>query len=176
MIREYRQIIGTPVLQQDDGNPLAVLNDIIIDPDSGKVMAFWVKPVNIPLSNAIIETDSILEWKKNIYLQDERQIMDPSDIIRISEVLERNTLFIGNRVQNKEGVKLGTVTNLTFDDRNFHLKQIMSHKIFLLFTYQPRLFDYRAIISVNPDHIVVKDREEKKEETKETSGQPVLDV
>lgn len=174
MIREYRQIIGTPVLQQDDGSPLAVLNDIIIDPDSGKVMAFWVKPVNIPLSNAIIETDSILEWKKNIYIQDERQISDPADIIRISEVLERNTFFIGNRVQSEEGEKLGMVTNLTFDDRHFKLRQLMSHKIFLFFAYQPRLFDYRAVISVNPDYIVVKNKEEKKEEVK--SGQPVMDI
>ena len=39
MIKEYQSIIGTQVHHNDDGSILAVVKDVIIDTDKGKIEA-----------------------------------------------------------------------------------------------------------------------------------------
>ena len=85
MIKNHRSIIGTSVLHFDDGSLLAVLRDVIIDPDTGKIEAFWVKPLSLPIANAVIQSQDIVEWKKNIYLKNESVIADPADIIKVTD-------------------------------------------------------------------------------------------
>ena len=177
MVREYLGIIGTHIVREEDGEVLALLKDIIINPDTGKIEAFWVKPMNHPFSDAILLTDDIIEWKKHIYVKDEKAISSPGDIIRIEEILSRNSLFIGNRVRTKKGENIGFVYDLEFDDRKFYLKKLYTQKIFLIFRYDLRLFFYESIIEVLPEAIVVKDTVKKAEEKATAKeGKPVLDA
>ena len=180
MIRTYSQIIGTPILSHEDGRAIALLQDVIINPDTGKLEGFWVKPLTLPMGNAIIQNSSILEWKKNIYINDEREITEPEDIIKISEILEMNTLIIGNRVKNESGDELGSVHDLDFDTEKLYLRNLYTQKAFFVFKYDHRIFNYDTIVKVLPEYILVKEIEEKKEEAKEPAlmkdEQPVMDV
>jgi len=178
MIRSYRQIVGNPILSHEDGVLLALIQDVIIHPDTGKIEAFWVKPLTLPIKNAVLQSSSILEWKKNIYIKDEREIAEPEDIIKISEIFSRNTFFVGNQVKNESEEFLGKVCDLDFDTKKFYLKNLYTQKSFFGFRYQPRTFSYDSIIKVLPEYILVKDVEEKK--VKEAAliedKQPLLDV
>lgn len=176
MLHEYRKILGTHIVHQTEGSVLALVNDIIIHPDTGKVEAFWVKSISIPIANAILRVDDILEWKKNIYVRDERAITDPADIIRVSEILSRNTFFIGNQVKSESGQYLGKVYDLSFDGKSFSIKQLFTQKIFLFFAFETRIFDYSSVIEVLPEYITVKNMEAKKEKAEEGAGQPLFDV
>lgn len=164
MNKYFSEIIGTPVLGHADGNPLALISDIIIHPDTGKIEAFWVKPLTLPISNAVIKSDSILEWKKNVYIKDDREIAEVSDIIRISEIITRNTFFVGNNVQNESGEPLGYVYDLDFDTTKLYLNNIYTNKSFLFFfKYEQRVFSFDSILKVIPEYILVKDVQEKKD-------------
>jgi len=180
MIRTQSQIIGNPVLREGDGETVALMQDAIIHPDTGKIEGFWVKPLTLPVKSAVIPSESILEWKKNVYVKDEREIAEPEDIIKIAEILSRDTLFMGNQVKNEEGLYLGRVFDLDFDTEKFYLRNLYTQKSFLLFKYDPRLFNYDAIIQTTPDYIVVQELESKKEKVKNTSilkdEQPVMDA
>jgi len=181
MIRSVLQIIGSHVVGHEDGAVLALIKDAVINPDSGKIEAFWAKPLNLPIKNAILLSDSILEWKKNIYINDERELAEPDEIIKISEILSRNTLFIGNIVINESEKVLGKVVDVDFDTNKLYLKNIYVEKTFLgLFKYESRIFSYDSIIKVMPEYILVKDVEDKKVRIKERAlskeEQPLLDV
>ncbi|MBU0577321.1 PRC-barrel domain-containing protein [Patescibacteria group bacterium] len=170
MINDYKSIIGTPILDFDDGNPLAMLKDVIIDPDTGKIEAFWVKPLTILASDAVIQSQDIVEWKKNIYVKDDSVIADPADIIRISDILSRATYIIGNRVQNEEGEFYGRVYNIDFDTETFYLKQIYVEKSILgLISLGRRIFSFDSIVEVLPGSIIVKDKATKKEKIIKTN-------
>ena len=58
MIRAYSQIIGTPVLRHENGEVIALIQDIIIHPDTGKIAGFWVRPLTLPIKNAVIQSDA----------------------------------------------------------------------------------------------------------------------
>lgn len=181
MIKSVRQIIGNHVVGHEDGAVLALVRDIIINPDTGKIEAFWVKPLNLPVKNAILLADSILEWKKNIYINDERELAEADDIIKISEILSRNTQFIQNIAINESEDVLGRVVDVDFDTDKLYLKSIYVEKSILgLFKLSSRIFSYDSIIKVMPEYILVKDLNDKKVEVKERGlskeKQPLLDV
>ena len=162
MIQTYSQIVGTFVIREEDGQILALIQDIIINPDTGKIEAFWVKPAALPFSNAIIKSESIIKWGKKIHVQSENDIAEAEDVIKISEILSQNIYFIGNIAQNEAGEVLGKIYDLDFDTKKMYLRQIYSEKRFLIFSYNQRIFSYDAILKVTPDHILVKDIAEKK--------------
>jgi len=160
MIRSYIQIIGAPVVSSEDGELLAVIRDVIIHPDTGRIEGFWVKSLTLPIRNAVILSDSILEWKKNVYIKDDREIAEAEDIIKISELFSRNTFFIGNSVISESGLRLGKVYDLDFDTNKMYLRNIYSEKSVLgFFKYSPRVFSYDSIIQVLPEYILEKDTE-----------------
>ena len=99
----------------------------------------------------------ILEWKKNIYIKDEREIAEPEDIIKISEILSRNTFFIGSQVKNEAGEVFGRVYDLDFDTNKLYLRNLYVQKSFFGFKYGQRVFSYDAIVQVLPEYILVKD-------------------
>lgn len=178
MKRFHSQIVGTKIIHSKEGNILGVASSLIVDPKNGKIEALWVRPVTLPISNAIMTVGSIIEWKKNIYIESDAEFAEPSDIVRIADILEAKTEFVGNQVVSEEGVYLGNVVDLEFDDEKGFVTNIMTEKSFFIFGYSSRVFPYDSIIDVRPEEIIVKDLEIKKvkDEVVIKKGQPALDV
>ncbi len=165
-------------MDQDDGSVLALLQDIIIHPDTGRIEGFWVKPLTVPLANGVIHSDSILEWKKNIYIKGDNEISEADEIIKIAEILERKCLFMGAMIKNEEGEVLGRVEDLDFDTKKLRLNNLYTQKNFIGFRFNKRAFSYKSVVEVLPEHIVVKDVEEKKieEGIALPKDQPLMDI
>ncbi len=164
MIRDFKSMVGAKVLGEDSGDLLAMVSDIIVNPDSGMVEAFWVKPTTLPLKSAILKTSDILEFKKNLYIRSDRVLAQAEDVIRINEILEDGRQFIGSHVQNEVGESYGRCDDLSFDSDSYALKQIHSSKSILgIITLDERIFSYENIIKVLPEIILVKDDATEKE-------------
>lgn len=164
MIKDYKSIIGAKVLEFDSGDLLAVVSGIIIDPDTGMVEAFWVKPVTLLVRNAILKTSDIVEFKKNLYVKSNKVLAQAEDVIRISEILEDGRTFLGNSIQNEAGHSYGACFNLAFDTQTYALKQIHCKRSILgIITLDERIFSYNNIIKVLPEMILVEDVATKKE-------------
>lgn len=180
VVQQFNQIIGMPIVGFEDGSPLAMIKDIIIHPDTGKIEGFWVKPLTLPIKDGILLSDSILEWKKNVYIKDEREIAEPDEIIKIEEVLARETYFIGNTVKNESEEVIGKVFDVDFDTKKYYLKNIYIEKSIIGFKHSQRMLPYDSIIKVLPEYILVKDIKDKKETVEGRvmldDKQPLLDV
>jgi len=164
MIREFKSLVGAKVVEFDSGDLLAIMTGIIIDPDSGMVEAFWVKPTTLPYKTAILKTRDILEFKKNLYIRSDKVLAQAEDVIRINEILDDGRTFLGNLVQNEVGHTYGRCDNLSFDTDTNALKQIHCRKSILgVINLDQRIFPYESIIKVLPDMILVKDDATKKD-------------
>lgn len=164
MIRDYKSVLGAKVLEFDSGDLLAMINGIIVNPDTGMVEAFWVKSATLPVKNAVLRISDIVEFKKNIYINSDKVLAQAEDVIRISEVLEDGRTFVDNAVQSEAGESYGTCVNLTFDTKTYALKQIHSRRSILgLITLDERIFSYDNILKVLPEMILVEDVVTKKE-------------
>jgi len=176
MIRQYSKIIGTHVLSHAEGDRLATVEDLIIHPDTGKVEGFWVKPMTLPLSHAVLPWEGVVAWKRNLYVKNDQSFAEPEEVIRIADILLKKTYFVGNKVKTESGMPLGKVFDLDFDDRKMFLRYLFVRKSLSLFRPTIRFIPYDSIIQVLPEVIVVKDEEEKmaKETNLVEDRQPAL--
>lgn len=164
MIRDYLSLQGAKVLEFDSGDLLALINGIIVDPDTGTVEAFWVKPATLPLKAAVLKVSDILELKKNLYIKSDQVLAEPEDIIRISEILSDGRKFLGTSVVSEAGESYGKCMNLAFDTENFTIRQIHTQKSILgVIRTDKRIFSYNSIVRLTPEAIIVNDDNTKKE-------------
>ena len=167
MIKQYSHILGIPVMHFEQGDVLGTVKDIIIHPDTGKVEALWIRLKGALQGYFVLQTQDIVEWKKNIYVKSEEVLAEAGEIIKISEILSDGRLIIGNRVRTESGENLGRVTDVDFDTQQFYLRHLYIQKSFFgLKSYDKRILSYDLIVEVLPDCILVKDQTEKAEKEK----------
>lgn len=164
MIKDFRSLVGAKVLEYSSGQLLALISGIIIDPDTGMVEAFWVRPITLPVKNAILKTSDIMEFKKHLYIKSDRVLAQAEDVIRISEILAEDRELLNTRVLSEAEVSYGKCVNLTFDTQTYALRQIYARRSILgLITLDERIFSYNDIIKVLPGVVMVNDDNAKKE-------------
>jgi sporulation protein YlmC with PRC-barrel domain len=164
MIKDFYSTKGLPVFPFHGHEPIAFVQDVIINPDTGKLEALWVRPMLLPIAFGILDFNDIVEWKRNLYVRSENVIAEPGEIIRINAILDRNISFMKNNVVSESGEALGKVVNLDFDSRDGILRHLYVQKGFLGFSWERRVFDFASILEVTPEAIIVKDLELKSAE------------
>lgn len=152
MEKYYTQTIGTPVVG-DSGQLLSRVSDLILNPDSGKIVAFKVASVG----RKMIVPFDILSWNNVIMVHDEEDLLDYDDIHQVREILKKDIRIYKNRVVTKDKTYLGHVVNFAVNQTFFCLTKIVVAKTFLgIFTYSKLIIDSKDIIKITNDHIVVR--------------------
>lgn len=173
MIKDVLSIRGSKIMHVETGECLALLNYPILNPDTGVIQAFWVKPITLPLKDAILLTSDILAFKKNLYIKSDKVLSDPAEIIRVASLLEDGRGFLNSSVQNEKGKKYGTVYNFTFSTETYVLRQFYTKKSILgLISFDFRVFPQERILKVLPEAVIIEDETTKKEKVHAPSIEP----
>lgn len=167
MQRLFRDIIGMPVFAEDFGGPVAVLRDLVIDSENGKVMAVVVNK----RKNKVIVPMDILAWKRYMRIRSADVILEGQDVVRVHEVQKRGIAIFGNKVVTESGKGLGIVSDYVVDTKFFEMKKIfVSKNILGIFSSGRRIIPAKDIIEVRPEKIVVRDDLETVKETATVMG------
>ncbi|MBA4336475.1 hypothetical protein C0416_01730 [bacterium] len=158
MEKEYSQIIGTPIVVEDLGR-IGRVTDITVDTQTGKVACYFVNTGKMK----IITPNDIIFFGPAIVIGDSEDIVDAEDIIRVSNVLERDIGILKSRVETQKGEVLGNVHNFIIDVDFAVLTKIIVYKSFFgLFKTKDLLIPAKDIIKIEKGVIVVKNKYAKK--------------
>lgn len=165
------KLIGTPVLSMQSAGPIGAIADIIIDPDSLKILAFYVSGGLVGKAN-VLDTKSIREYSKyGCVIDSIDELAEKDDIIKVSKIIDLNFSLNGLKVETKKGTKLGKVIDYTVTSDDFTLQQIVVKRPMIKSFLDPELIIPRSEITEVTDYkIIVKDEEktiQKKAETTE---------
>lgn len=166
MQKAFSQIIGLPVVDEMTQTKVAMVSDIIIDPETGKVLAFAVGENNIIVSMDVGRLNSAL------YISDKEHIISIEDVLRVKNVHEMRIGIFGEKVVTRKGkILLGTVTDYEIDTTQMALKNIFVAKTFLLFHFAERIISVKDIVKMDRKIITVRDDKEAvvREKAKTTS-------
>lgn len=153
MEKLFSQIVGTHVTPESEPIPIAKIYNVILDPDTGKVVALSVHP----FLKYVITPMDIHAWYKYIVIEDEESIAEANDIMRVKEVLKKDIPIYKNRVETKNGEYLGKVVDFMIDTKFMQLTKIYVAKTFLgLVQMDQRIISADNILRVEKDKIVVK--------------------
>ena len=149
----YTKIVGTPVY--DEGSrPIAMVQDLIIDPESGKLLAFMVNSSK----RLIITPIDVLSWQDVIHVPNHDAIVEAADVLRVEEVLNGQTKIFHNKVETKSGKFLGRVNDFSVDTSSLMLQKLYVAKGFLgLIRYDGRIIQANDIQEILPGKIVVNE-------------------
>lgn len=152
MHKLYSELIGLSVFDEYSSAPLALIRDILIDPENSKVIAFIVK------NNRIIVPLDVERFGRGLFIKDQNHIVPTDDVLRVAEVVERKTKILGTRVitQNTK-IYLGRVVDYEIETRGMMLASIHVAKTFLFFRFQEKIISHRSIVKINQESIIVKD-------------------
>ncbi len=154
MERLYKNIIGTAVVDEDFGRPLTTVKNVIMDPESGKLIALVVD-IN---KNLIITPHDILSWTGVIKIHSSQMIIDAREVLRVEAVQKKRISIMDNKVVTEEGKNLGRVVNFSIHEKTLELKNLHIAKMILgLIRLESRIMPANRIIEVLPRKIVVKD-------------------
>lgn len=170
MHKLYSETIGQPVFTEYSKSPVALIQDLVIDPENGKILAFVVK------KKYIIVPMDVEKFSNGLYISDSDKIIPVDDVLRVQEVLKRGIKIIGNKVvTEKTKVHIGQVADYEIDTTHMVLSSIHAARMFLFFRLEERIIPFHSIVKINKESIIVKNasvvaKAESKEETVSSSA------
>ena len=164
MIKLYSECIGSKIFSFRDGELLGVLQDIIVDPNNGRIagLLVLVKISSGIKKMAIIDVD-ILEWRNQIVVQDEDSFAEINEVVRLQKILDEKVFILNQPVYTISGEYIGHVRNYFIDVNNLIMIKILIRKTeWLFFCRTERIVTSDKIIKIEKDRIIIEDNYAKK--------------
>jgi uncharacterized protein YrrD len=160
MLVANTRLIGTKVLSVQTGAPIGQIVKPIVDPSTFKIIAFELAGPLIREAN-YLTTDSIREYSHFGMVADSiDELVSPSDVVRLEEVLSLNFSLTGLKVETKKGSKLGHILDFTISSDDYMVAQIIVKRpLIKSFNDSTLVISRKEIVEVTDYKIIVKDEE-----------------
>ena len=162
MLTASTELIGTPILSMQAGGAIGQIIDLIVDPDTLKIIAFRLGGGPIPRSGAnLLDVSSIREYSSlGMVIDSIDELVSAEDVVKLDKVIKLNFSLIGLKVETKKGSKLGKVIDYTVTPDNFTIQQlIIKRPIVKSFVDSELTIHRKEIAEVTDYKIIVKDEE-----------------
>ncbi|MFZ2560143.1 MAG: hypothetical protein WAW91_00715 [Candidatus Nanoperiomorbaceae bacterium] len=158
MLITIKNLIGTPLLSLQTGQPLGQIDSAIVDPRNLKILAFFCSGPMIEFQPAVIYASDIREFgQMGAIIDSVDKILPLDDLVRLKEVLDFGFVLDGIRVIDDHKNKLGKVSNYTLDPNSFLIQQLIVTPTFMRSLSMASLtISRRQIKEVSNAHVVVK--------------------
>lgn len=175
MLINTSRLINCPILSLHVGGRVATVTEVIIDPDSLKVIACRVDgPLVGKEVGDILPMTSVREFSRlGMIVDSTDEFVEADEIIRIRDVLALNFNLVGLKVETKKGNKLGKVTDSTVNPESWQIQQLIVQRPLIKSFIDPELVVSRSqIVEVDDYKVVVKDNEAKIKEKAQADFTP----
>ncbi|MBR2709913.1 hypothetical protein IKE72_02445 [Candidatus Saccharibacteria bacterium] len=159
MLIRNQDLENFPVLSVQDSGQVATLREAVIDPDSLKILAYYVIPSSPEAS--LLDTQSIREYSRmGVIIDSAEEFIGPEDVVRIRDVIDISFRLVGLRVESRKHTYLGRVIGYTVDDKDFSIQQLIVKRPMIKSLMDPELvIPRKEVIEVTDTKIVVRDEE-----------------
>jgi len=158
-------LLGCPVLSLHTTEPLGVVIQEIVDPNSLSITAFFLDGPEIGDGETgdILETRSIREFSRiGMIIDSSDELISDGDVIKLDEIIKLNFNLPGLKVVTKKGTNLGKIVDFTVDTDTFKVLQLVVKRPRLKGFIDPELIIPRSeIVEITDYEIIVKDEEDK---------------
>jgi sporulation protein YlmC with PRC-barrel domain len=161
MLVSANRLIGTPILSMQSANSIGTIAAPIVDPDSFKIVAFYLDGPLIDRSANILDVKSIREYSRYGCVVDSiEELIGKDDVVKISKIIDLNFDLINLKVETKKGSKLGRISDFTVTSEDFMIQQIIVKRPLMKSFSDPELtIPRKEIVEVNDYKVIVKDEE-----------------
>lgn len=156
MLRLASQLKHLPVYSLRDGAQVAAIEELVIDPLNGKLLAAVTAKGGWSKKAQIIASQDIREVTPEVAVVDSGDVVTaPDEIIRVAELLRGKKYALeGRQVVTQSGQALGSVGDYEVELSTSTLLRLHVKSRVLA---KESLIDFHDIISIEPKQIIVRD-------------------
>ena len=160
MLINSARLINFPILSLHVGSEIARISEIIIDPNSLKLIAFRLEsPLIRDEVGDILPLNSVREFSRHGFIIDSiDEFISEDEVISIKKIIDLRFALPGLKVITKKKSKLGKVSSFTLNTSTWEVQQIIVQRPVMKSFLDPELtISRQSIIEVDDYRIIVKD-------------------
>jgi len=159
-MQSIKCLLGDPVESSQTQKKIGKLKEIVVDPDTGKLVAFLLETA---LPESWLSVLDILEFQENkVLIQSEGKLMPLDDLPRVRQIKKLNIKVLGAKVFTEKGQYLGKATDLIFDEHTGEILRYYIARPLILSPLKAYLILSRdAVLRIEKKGIIVKEPEKK---------------
>lgn len=164
MLINGSRLFQTKILSLHVGGAIAQVSEVIIDPNTLKIIAFRVEgPLIHDGADDILPIASVREFSRlGMIIDSVDELVSEEEIIQIRDVLKLDFNLVGLKVVTKKKVKVGTVSDYITHVGTWEVHQLVVQRPLIKAFLDPELIISRSkIIEVDDYQVVIKDETEK---------------
>jgi len=148
-----------PVMSLQTGQPIAVAERPVINPMNLEVMAVRCAVGKMRRGQGVVLMRDIRQFSSDCLIIDSfDEIEDPNEIVRLSNVAERNFNPMGKMVVSESGQRLGKVEDYTINLKTSMLQKLYVHQSLMKsILFNSLVIDRTQIIEVTTKRFTVRD-------------------
>lgn len=129
----FSMVRGAPVVEEQTQQPLGMLEGMLIHPDTGGVIGFFVYGIGLlEGQRLLLSSGDILSWGTRVHIRSEDRLVPPEDVVRLQSLLQSPRAFFGQPIVTKKTKStLGTCVDVQFDTRHFQIEWLFPKRWFL---------------------------------------------
>ncbi len=158
MIKFASELRLKPVLLKKEKALVGVMENMVIDPDTGKLVGILVREGFGKKNLKALPEKDLLGITSDFYLIASYESLGELDeIVRIKQVLEKEARISGNKVYTVSGQYLGKCRDYTLNMKALTIDKIYVNPPLLSGNFKELAIGFGQIISIEKDKITVED-------------------
>jgi sporulation protein YlmC with PRC-barrel domain len=156
MLQLSGMIINRPILSLRTGTPVATALAPLLNPNNLKIEGFWCKNGRREL--ILVAQDARDVLPQGIVINDEDVLSDPSELVRLKEIIAINFELLGKQVETSSGQKLGKINDYATETKSMFVKKLyVAQPIYKNFSGGTLGIDRTQIVEITDKKIIVND-------------------
>lgn len=158
MLQLSNTLTNKLVLSLRTGSPVATVESPIINPDNLMIEGFFCRD-KFSKEKLVLLCQDIRETSpKGYFVNDHEVLSEPSELVRLQQILQVNFSPIGKQVVTTSKDKLGKVADFAYDTALMYIHKLyVSQSILRSFTGGNLVVDRNQIVEITPTRIIIND-------------------
>lgn len=157
MLQLSANLLNRPILSLRAGGEVAQAMEAIINPNNLKIEGFYCQDIN--RRNAVLLYQDIRDIIPQGFIVNDLDVLaDPSELVRLKEVMDLHFILLGKQVVTVSKEKLGKVTDFAAETTTMFVQKLyISQSLLKNLTSGNLVIDRTQIVEINDKHIIVQD-------------------
>lgn len=158
MLKLHGSLINQPIMSLRTGGRVATSEAIILNPNNLKLEGVYcIDQING--QQLVLLTQDIREIVgQGIVIDDHDVLVEPSDLIRLKQIIEMQYQLLGKPVHTVNKEKVGKVHDFAIDDQSYMVKKLyVTQSLLKSFSTSQLTIDRIDIVEVTNRRVIIKE-------------------
>lgn len=155
MLKLLSNLRGQPVVAQQLGKPIGAIDDWVIDPERGQVVAFEL--TGRQERRFLSGVDIINHLDAGLVVAGEDALQSVDELVRVKKLIDDRCTLIGSKVVTEKGKRLGKVRDCLIDSAGLFIAKLYVQPNLLDRVFSEEMILPREhIVKMTPREVIVR--------------------